>query len=216
MATFPSIFDLAVGMLRRLPGGEFAERQLTALEHQMLGELKRRLETLDGTRPTAEETPQSLLRALLETSMDQSREQSQTTYFVAILKSLMPDEARILAALSDGSAYPLIHVAEGSLVGAAGRRELENVSSIGRAAGVLWLDMVPSYVGRLRALGLVETGPEDETAEVKYEMLETDNAVRQTIERIARTSRQKPRIVRRTLRLSPLGRALWAACRMDE
>src|SRR5262249_28824530 len=142
--------------------------------------------------------------------------QSQTGYFVTILKSLVPDEARILAVLSDGSAYPLIHVAEGSLVGASGRREVDNVSNVGRSAGMLWLDMVPAYIGRLRALGLVETGPEDPSAKIKYEMLETENAVRRAVERISQSSRQKPRIVRRTLRLSELGHALWAACRTDE
>jgi hypothetical protein len=189
-----------------MPGGELVERQAVELERQLLAELKRRLEAVEssnGNAPppareplaepasAADETPERLLRALLQTSMEQTREQSQTAYFIAVLKSLVPDEARILAALSDGSTYPLIHVAEDSLVGASGRGELENVSSVGRSAGVLWPDMVPSYVGHLRALGLAETGPEDPAAQVKYEMLETDNAVRQATLRIGRSSRQR-------------------------
>jgi hypothetical protein len=135
---------------------------------------------------------------------------------VSLVKSLLPDEARILAALSDGTSYPLLHVDAGPRLGAPTRRVLANVSNVGKLAGVVLVHMTPAYVARLLALGLAEDGPEDSAHEVKYEILATDEQVRAAVDRVRRTDRQKETLQRRVLRISDLGRALWAACLMNE
>jgi abortive infection alpha-like protein len=196
---------------------------LRAVEAAALGLLRRRMDqaaalpapAAAAPLAAAAPSPPALLRDLLERSMAQSREETRTALFVRLLGELLPDEARILAALSDGTTYPLIHVEAGPRLGAATRRVLAHVSSVGKSAGVAWADMTPAYVGRLVHLGLAELGPEDETHEVKYEILEADETVRAAIERIRKADRQRESIVRRVVRISDLGRALWAACAMD-
>ena len=77
------------------------------------------------------------------------------------------------------------------------------------------VELTPVYIQRLRDLGLVETGPEDPALKVKYEILESDGEVRRLLEQI-RKKGQRDQILRRTLKLSDLGRSLWAACRISE
>jgi hypothetical protein len=221
-----------VELVERLPGA-------TATEQAMLRVLKRRLEGVEDGRPEAADgdpagtapepadepagrifvtttvTPSKplsdRLQEILERSIDQTREQGRRAYFERILERLTPDEARILAALSDGSPFPLIHVGWGSPFGELKRRVQENVSSIGRRAGVMVPELVPRYVAHLRELGLVETGPEDPSLGVQYEIVETDEIARSAMKRIEAEGRT-PRVARRTLRIAPLGRTLWEAC----
>jgi len=61
----------------------------------------------------------------------------------------------------------------------------------------------------------VETAPETPALKTSYEILETDDAVRRTVERVKKNG-QRDVIQRRTLRMSDLGRALWEACRISE
>lgn len=145
---------------------------------------------------------------LLERSVVQNTEDGHRDVYLSILRQLVPDEARIIAALADGPPAPLIHV----LPRAGGeRRILENASLIGRTAALTLPSMTPTYVGNLRRLGLVETGPEDETNAAGYEMLMADRAVRAALKE-GELSKLPARTVRRTLRLSDRGRALWDVC----
>ena len=84
-----------------------------------------------------------------------------------------------------------------------------------RLAGVQLLDLTPVYIRRLRDWDLVQTTPESADLKTSYEILETDDAVRRTVER-AKKNGQRDVIQRRTLKMSDLGRALWAACRISE
>lgn len=213
------------------PARRLVRRQLDLIERVLLGEIKHVREDLQGEKPptgktenaapkagtTAPAPPSSeslpdLMRDLLERSTDQSQEQCETVYFLSVLKTLVPDEARILSALSDGAAHPLIHVTAGSLFGAPTRQVVENVSNIGKVAGTQWTRETPTYVTRLRNLGLVETGPEEPSLLVKYQILETDSAITAALEQIKSAGRQKATIVRRSLKISRLGQALWDSC----
>jgi hypothetical protein len=232
------VFDRVRGLLDRwlgqLPGASLVARAYTTVEREVLRDLKVRLERLEGRPPASIEersrhepangaappppTPRSLLAELLDRSIDQDEAEAESDAFVAILRQLVPDEARILGALSDGGVFPLLHVMAGSwMVGTPSTRVLGNVTSVGQAAGVQCRGMTPQYVAHLRELGLVELGPEDPTITVKYEILETDGQVRETIRRIEHgEKRAKPRIVRRSLRMTAFGRRLWDACQRSE
>lgn len=225
---------LANRILKRLPGGEFAQEQLDRVEQRVLKELKQRLDRLEdrGGETTvsvmafsveaAEPTPAQkqraageMMRKLLEASSEQTREQAQAAYYAMIVGRLLPDEARILSALSDGSAYPLIHVHSAAKMGLSSTPVLENMSSIGKNAGVQWPEMTRGYVQRLLAAGLAEIGPEDYTLITRYEMLETEEAVRRALDQI-RKAGNRSQVKRRTLRISELGSNLWEACRITE
>jgi len=223
---------LANRVLKRLPGGSFAQEQLEKIERRVLTELKQRLDKVERSatvsvlafsveadsaqsRKRGPHAPGELLRELLEISGEQSREQAQQAYYVAALKSLVPDEARILSALSDSTGYPLLHVMAGSRLGGATHPVLQNVSNVGKIAGVQLIDLTSNYIRRLRDWDLVQTAPESADLKISYEILETDDTVRKTLEHI-KQSGQRDAILRRTLKMSDLGHALWAACRISE
>jgi len=154
-----------------------------------------------------------MLAELLARSIGQTPEDARRDAFVTILRQLVPDEARIVAALSDGGGHPVIHVTAGSTLGSSTRRVLSNVSPVGQAAGVQLREMTPHYLSHLLELGLVELFPEDPKQALKYEILESATAVRAAVTKIEAGSKMtRARIVRRTVRLTALGHDLWAAC----
>jgi Abortive infection alpha len=124
-----------------------------------------------------------------------------------LVGELVPDEARILSALSDGSIYALVHIAEPG-IGGYRHRVLENASSVGRAAGVSLPEYVHLYVSHLLRIGLVESGPEDHSLKDEYDILLSEPKLRATIAARGKGPRGV-RIMRRTVRISDLGRELW-------
>ncbi len=217
-------------LLRRLPGADYASERLQAVERGLLQQLKRRMDRLEppssvsvlavAMRSVADRSAVGAgsgasLQDLLHRSSEQGREEAQADYFGWVTSQLMPDQARILSAMSDGSSYPVIHVLAGSRIGLTAEPVVEWVSSIGRNAGVQWNDVTAVYVGQLRALGLVDVGPEDLSRRVQYEMLETEQVVRDGIARLQKGG-LKGHIVRRVLMLSALGRAFWEDGRVSE
>lgn len=147
-----------------------------------------------------------VLDALMARSMYANHAQSRETLHRALIERLVPDEARILAALSDGSVYPVIHVAEPG----GGAWAAQNASTVGRAAGVSLPHHTPGYLTRLQSLGVVSMGPEVESMRDEYELLLTDAAVNAAL-KTARRGLRPPRIVRASVRMSDLGRDLWEA-----
>jgi hypothetical protein len=222
---------LASRVLKRMPGGGFVQEQLERIEHRVLSELKQRLDRIERSatvsvlafsvqsdsdkRRRGPHAPGELLRELLEISGDQTRDEAEQAWYVAALKRLVPDEARILAALSDATPYPMVHLMAGPRLGGTTHPVLRNLSNVGRMAGAQLAELTPVYVQHLRDLGLVETGAEDPALKVKYEILENDGEVRRVIEDLHAKGKRHV-LVRRTLKLSALGRSLWAACRISE
>lgn len=220
---------------KRLPGAGTAERGFRSLEKLAFTELRRRLENVDdpfvialgeasaGTsRDTANgqartvavipagDRPEPLRAAmaeLLNRSIGFDRAHARDYLYALILRELTPDEARIVSALADGSPFPAIDVAERGGLGGSGRVVLRNASTVGKIAGVTLLDHVPAYVTRLLGLGLVDLDEETPGLDTQYEILLTDDTVRDA-ERLLK----RPRYTRRTLRISELGARFWRAC----
>lgn len=210
------IFEGAAGVARRLgPLGGLAARAIElsgagvqTSERLALRALRGRLDAVAPQRPAPEpaDSPPALMAQLLERSLAQDTAAGQRDAHVAVLRQLVPDEARIIAALGDGPPAPLVHV----LARGGGERILENASLIGRTAALTLPSMTPAYVTHLRQLGLVETGPEDPDAGAGYEMLMADREVRAALKE-GELGKLPAKTVRRTLRLSARGRALWEA-----
>ena len=218
-------------LLQRLPGGRFAQEQIERIEHRVLRELRQRLDGVDSEQPLSvvafswqqsfdqrdaigEVDAAAHLRGLLEQSLQQSREQARQAWCAMVVKQLLPDEARLLAALSDHSTFPVIDVLAAPRLGVASRPMLENCSSIGKSAGIGAVELTSCYLRRLHAFGLLCYAPEDGAMKLRYEMLEADERVRHTIER-NKKSGLRTTIVRRTVTLSDLGRTLWSTCGMN-
>jgi len=212
------LFHSWLRMIELIPGAAAAERGMLRVLRDRLDELS------NGEAPSPErgeppairladsESPADVLERLLDTASEQTPQESRLAFFASILRRLTPDEVKLLAALSDGTVFAVVHVGYGARVGRVEKRVADNLSPIGRRAGVTALELVPQYLAHLRELALVETGPQDPALEVEYEMLETDAAVRDPVRKIEEAA-ERPRILRRTLRISSLGRALWDACR---
>jgi hypothetical protein len=163
----------------------------------------------------APETPDpdprsSKMRGLLDRPLDNSTRSSQVELFHHILDQLVADEARIIGALSDGSASPLVNVHDWVRRAVPGRAVLKNASLIGRTANVALPAMVPTYVSHLLSLGLVEIGPEDPDLKDDYEVLMAESSVLQAIKAASRGP-LSAKVDKFTLTLSGLGHALWAA-----
>lgn len=214
------------GIARSLPGAAAVESELGRLERAALSELRRRLDTIDPLddgaaaepveNPTRSAPPPKqteplrvAMAELLMRSLEQSKQRAREYLYLALLRQLVPDEARILSALADGSTYPVVHV--DCRTGVAGtRRVLSHASTVGRAAGVSVPTSVPRYLSRLLHFDLVEIDGPGADLGVQYDILLTDQSVRDA-EDVAR-AQGRVRFVRATVRISPLGRDLWDAC----
>ena len=218
------LFDVLSAAVDLIPGVRllrrgFERRLLRDLEEHLgaanaqAGEPESRSASASTESADVAATPSAILSELLERSMEQTPEEAREHAFVTILRQLVPDEARILGALSDGGSHPVLHVTAASTLGASTRRLLSNVSSIGQAAGVQLREMTPHYISHLVELGLVELAPENPELALKYEILESNTQVREALAQVGRREKlSRARIVRRTVRLTELGRKLWVAC----
>ena len=216
-----ALLGTAASIAKRTPGFSTSlgvtERELARVEGLVWREVRNRMDAAAGPSPTGpaaagsgppDDAARDLLAQLLTISIEQSAQEARSRLFVSLLAQLQPDEARVLAALSDGSEYPVINVATRGSFGMSGPAVLENASTVGRAAGVALPDWVPTYVTHLQQLQLVSVGPESHALADGYEILLTEAVVRQA----QADAGSRARILRRSLHQSPLGHELWAAC----
>lgn len=151
----------------------------------------------------------SRLRSLLHDTLDQDSVRSRETLFHHLLDQLVPDEARIIGALSDGGLSPVVSVHARQLGSRPAEPVLENMSLVGRSATLALPVMTPLYVGHLLGLGLVELVAEDPGLSTDFEVLMADTVVLRAV-RAASRGPVPARVKRHCLRLSPLGAELWA------
>ena len=211
-------------LARRVPGYALAADQLRKAQISVLNDVKQRLDEAAEAdrRRRAPGNPDggpgdvrsTLLHELLQSSLHADTNRSRENLHLRILRSMVPDEARILAALADGSRYPLMHI-ETRGPGAT-RTVLANASTVGRVAGVHLNSAVPVYVTHMRDLGLVEEGPQDDTLSDQYALLGSEDYARRAESEGQDSNRLGTKVIRRTLHISPLGAELWAACRPVE
>jgi hypothetical protein len=183
-------------------------------ERLMLSLLKQRMELLELPPPGAphgadvsSDAPGTAeaMEELLARSLEQTTTGGRSELFARIVRELVPDEARILACVS-ATATPLVHVETLS-----GRRVLENATMLGRTAALSLPQMTGGYVSNLLRLGLVEVAPECPELKVEYEILLADRVVREALKQ--GVGPVPARALRRSLRLSAIGRELWEAAK---
>jgi hypothetical protein len=193
--------DVARAYLGQLARGERLARALLRHKRELL-----QLPGATGGAGSAPVVPGEAMRQLLARSLEQSGAASRDELFLRLVQALTPDEARILAALSEGSGAAIVHVETRSR-----KRSLESASVLGRTAGLALPDMSSAYVQNLTRLDLVELAPESPALELEYEIVLATRTIREALN--SGVGPLPARAVRQTLRLSPLGRELWDACR---
>lgn len=158
----------------------------------------------------SEDSLQEKMSHLLTRALGQSTKSSRTELFHKILDQLVPDEARILGALSDGSKTPMINVFALSATGMKGDALLEHAALVGKTANVALGALTPTYISHLLALGLLEIGPEDTSLKEDYQILQADPQVLKAMKRGSRGP-LAAKTERYTITLSAFGRQFWAA-----
>jgi hypothetical protein len=159
-----------------------------------------------GTAPL-----RSAMSELLERSVEATRTDSHEYLYGTIISQLVPDEARILAALADGAHYAALDVVQRQRRGGKARALLANASAVGRQAGLVSPDSTPTYLTRLHNFGLVEFGPEEEGLSVQYDILATDATVQSARDSVDARRRGGVKLVRKVVQLSSFGTRFWAA-----
>lgn len=191
-------------------------------ERQALTVLRNRLATIEpapqSTDSATDPAPLSLntkMRLLQDRALDQGTRASQAELHHRLLDQLVADEARIIGALSDGSASPLVNVRAWTRAHGVGHSVLANASLIGRTANIALPQTCPQYVGHLLTLGLVEIGPDDPAMKSDYEVLMAETSVLDAIRNASRGP-LAARVEKLTLRLSRMGQSFWVATTQDD
>lgn len=189
-------------------------RQVRQVERAALQALGDRMALATPEREAPAQLPQAsaaeTMADLLARAVQQTTHDGREELFRSIAEQLLPDEARIVAALAGDREAALVHV-EGWVPGGRERRTLENVTLLGARASLTVPDMARGYVSKLLGLGVLEIGPESDRFAKDYEILGADSAVRAALSQ-AGINKVPGRTVRRTLRLSALGEDFWATC----
>lgn len=134
--------------------------------------------------------------------------------FASIVAQLVPDEARILAALADNEPFAVIDLvvkASGRGTTRTARTVLANASTLGRVADVRVTTEAAAYLTRLFRFGLVDFGPADGRLAAQYEAIAADETVRRARAAAEEAKQGTVRQHRKTVTLSDLGREFWAA-----
>ena len=185
---------------------------IEAVEREAVRRVREHLDHISGEAPPEESgeaedpDPGDVLAELVDRGITQTAAEARREHLARTVKSLVPDEAKILVSMVDGRAHALINVDAATPLGA--QRVLSNVTTE-RLAGIRSKDLVRQYVAHLIELGLVEVGPEETGLEVEYQLLEASQEVREAEVQIELRRLSKIRVERRSLRLSALGRELW-------
>ncbi|MEO8889262.1 MAG: Abi-alpha family protein [Jatrophihabitantaceae bacterium] len=213
---------------RQLPGAERFEREAQRIQQAALHEVRRALDLpqsmlanagdeqsravlLIGNSDGDQAPLRSAMSELLERSIETDRTSSREYLFGTIISQLVPDEARILAFLSDGRAAASADVVTKAVGRSRVRTELAHASTVGRNAGVANPENTPTYLTRLLGFGLVRFGSEDSTLGTEYEILATDASVQAAQATAEARKHGSVRLARGTVSLTDLGRQFWVA-----
>ena len=218
-------------MAKQLPGVSAVEAQAQRLLQTAEQEFARLLEVpqhlgAGGANPEEQrvmmlvrdsaddpEPLRSAMTELLERSSEADSERSREYLFGSIVSQLVPDEARVLAALADGEAFAVVDVVQ-KANGRSGRDQLvlANISTVGTAAGLAAPGNVGTYLDRLHGFGLIEFTHDPAHLDVQFDALLRDPAVVSARADIEAGRQGNAKITRKAVLLSALGRDFWTAC----
>lgn len=206
--------------VKRAPGGDFLVGQAQAIETLMVQHLQERMQHLDSAPlalpgiaqvPTGDSIAERMA-LLMEHSLNQTPDSARYHFYQQLVEQLVPDEARLLTALSDGTPVPVCHLEAVPRLLGDRHRVLSFLSRIGHESGAMLTDQVPCYLQHLMAMGLLQTRGEDTKQNNKYETIENDSEARKAFDEIEKNRGFKPRFIRQAVQLSATGQQFWQAC----
>jgi hypothetical protein len=148
---------------------------------------------------------------LLRRSRDVWSDDEAHPAYGRILEELAPDEARILLLLLRGGPQPSVDVRTGGPVGMVSSSLVAGgLTMIGPRAGVRHLDEVPAYLNNLFRLGLVWFSREQLEDPLEYQVVEAQPDVLAAMHAV-----RFPKVVRRSIHLTPFGVDFCRTCLVD-
>lgn len=165
--------------------------------------------------PGDPEPLRTAMSELLERSAASDVRRGRDYLFGTIVSQLVPDEARILAALANGRLFAAVDVLSKQVGRSTTRTVLGNASTVGAAANVALAENVPTYLSRLDSLGLLDFTQPIDDLDAQFAALLEDPRVRTARADAENGKLGTARIVRKAVTLSPLGREFWSACAPD-
>ena len=170
---------------------------------------------LADATPREPDEPERSLRergeALLERSRDVWSEEETHPAYGRILEELAPDEARILLLLLRGGPQPSVDVRTGGPVGLVSSALVApGMSMIGARAGCRYLEEVPAYLNNLFRLGLIWFSREQLEDPMEYQVVEAQPDVLEAMHSV-----RFPKVVRRSVHLTPFGTGFCKTCLVD-
>ena len=161
--------------------------------------------------PEPEPTLRERGESLLQRSRDVWSEEETHPAFARILEDLAPDEARILLLLLRGGPQPSVDVRTGGPVGLVSSALVApGMSMIGARAGCRYLDEVPAYLNNLFRLGLIWFSREQLEDPMEYQVVEAQPDVLAAMHSV-----RFPKVIRRSIHLTPFGTGFCRACLVD-
>ena len=166
---------------------------------------------VEGVVPGPEPTLRERGESLLERSRDVWSDEEPHPAYVRILDDLAPDEARILLHMLRSGPQPAVDVRTGGPVGLVSSTLVASgLTMIGARAGVRYVDEVPAYLNNLFRLGLVWFSSEQVEDPMDYQVLEAQPDVLEATHAV-----RFPRLVRRSIHLTPFGVDFCRTCLVD-
>ena len=149
---------------------------------------------------------------LLRRSRDVWSDDEAHPAYARIIDELAPDEARILMLLLRGGPQPSVDVRTGGPVGMVSSSLIAGgLTMIGPRAGARYLDEVPAYLNNLFRLGLIWFSREQLEDPLEYQVVEAQPDVLEAMHSV-----RFPKIVRRSIHLTPFGVDFCKTCLVDE
>jgi hypothetical protein len=149
----------------------------------------------------AEDPLHAAAQDLLRRSRDVWSDDRGHPAYSRIIQELAPDEGRILMLLLRKGPQATVDVRAGGLVGTSGSTLVKaNLNMIGALAGCRHVERVQSYLHNLERLGLIWFSSEIVRDPMEYQVLEAQPDVLD-----ARHGLRRPRVVRRSIHLTPFG-----------
>jgi hypothetical protein len=148
---------------------------------------------------------------LLRRSRDVWSEDEAHPAYARIIEELAPDEARILLLLLRGGPQPSVDVRTGGPVGMVSSALVAGgLNMIGPRAGVRYLEEVPAYLNNLHRLGLIWFSREQIEDPLEYQVVEAQPDVLHAMHSV-----RFPKVVRRSIHLTPFGVDFCRTCLVD-
>jgi hypothetical protein len=196
---FADVTGLAERLRRAVPEGSVAEKVVAAAAEAT----RPRTRDRDGG-PSLAETGEMLLVK----SRDVLYEVDAHPAYERILADLAPDEGRVLRLMLLEGPQPAVDIRTGGPLGLLHSRLIAaGFTMIGARAGLRYKDRTPAYLNNLFRLGLIWFSRETLHDHLAYQVLEAQPDVLGAMHAV-----RFPRVVRRSIHLTPFGEDFCRVC----